>query len=83
MQIIKVKFINNGFATGRPYTYFSEDSVSIGDAVQINPQSRGIVTGVDVTEEEIKDYRDKVKVICGKIPAKKEPAPTEENGGNE
>lgn len=67
MNIIKVKFYNNSIAGGRAYTYFSKDPVVPGDIVQINSCSRGVVTEIDVSEEEIKDYRDKVKFIYGKV----------------
>lgn len=67
MNIIKVKFLKSGQPSGRAYTYFSKDPVAVGDTVQINSSSRGIVTAVAVPEEEIRDYRDKVKFIYGKV----------------
>lgn len=67
MNIIKVKFYNNGVARGGAYTYFSNESVVTGDIVQINSCSRGIVTEINIPEEEIKDYRDKVKFIYGRV----------------
>ena len=72
MNIIKVKFYKNGIAGGRAYTYFSKDPVAPGDIVQINSASRGIVTEIDVPEEEVKDYRDKVKFVYGKVEAEPE-----------
>ncbi|MDF2906806.1 MAG: hypothetical protein K0R34_2127 [Herbinix sp.] len=87
MNIIKVVFINNGIATGRHYTYFSKEKVEVGDTVQINSSSRGLVAEVDVPEEEIKNYKDKVKFIYGKVSDKQENSqeetPIEENGGIE
>ena len=65
-QLIKGRFLNDGIPTGRPYTYYSNESVETGDLVQINASARGVVTEVDVLEEEIKDFRDKVKFIHGK-----------------
>lgn len=67
MNIIKVKFIKAGQPSGRAYTYFSEKPVAPGDIVQINSASRGIVTEIDIPEEEIADYKDKVKFIYGKV----------------
>lgn len=67
MQIVKVKFINNSQPTGRAYTYFSEKPVVVDEKVQINQQMVGVVTEINVPEEEIKDYWDKVKFIYGKV----------------
>jgi hypothetical protein len=66
MNIIKVKFLKDGQPSGRAYTYFSENPLSVDDKVQINSVSVGVVTETDVPEEEIKDYRDKCKFIHGK-----------------
>ena len=65
MNIIKVKFMFNGEPKGRAYAYFSNDPVAVGDVVQVNMAAKGLVTEIDVPEEEIKDYRDKVKLIHG------------------
>lgn len=67
MQIIKVKFLKGEIPSGKAYTYFSDEDVSIGDLVQISSSAKGIVTGVDVLESEIEAFRDKVKTIKGKI----------------
>jgi|GEM_PF-1301805 hypothetical protein len=66
LNIIKVKFLRSGEPSGRPYTYFSEHPVVVGDKVEINSASVGVVTEIDVPEEEIVDYRDKCKYIHGK-----------------
>lgn len=87
MNIVKVRFINNAQPTGRAYTYYSKEKMAVGELVQINSQSKGIVTDVDIPEEEIESYKDKVKFIYGKAEEKamalSEEAPVEENGGNE
>lgn len=72
MNIIKVKFLKAGEPSGRAYTYFSDQPVAVDDKVQINLQSVGIVTQIDVPEDEIADYKDKVKFITGRYhePAK-------------
>lgn len=66
-QIIKVKFLRNDQPSGRAYTYFSEEEVFVGDLVQINSQAKGIVTEVDVPEEEIESFKNLVKFIHGKV----------------
>lgn len=66
MQLIKVKFLKSGEPSGKAYTYFSEQPVEVNDKVQINSVSVGIVTEVNVPEEEIAAYKDKVKSILGK-----------------
>lgn len=65
MQIIKVRFLKDGNLSGRAYTYYSPDSVSVGDTVQINSVATGIVVEVDVPEAEVEAYRDKIKTIMG------------------
>jgi small-conductance mechanosensitive channel len=67
MKIIKVQFLKGEIPSGRSYTYFSDEAVSIGDLVQINSSSRGIVTEIDVPKSEIETFRDKVKTIIGKV----------------
>jgi hypothetical protein len=66
VNIIKVKFLKAGEPSGRAYTYYSEKPVEVGDKVQINLQSVGIVTDINVPEDEIAPYKDKVKSIYGK-----------------
>lgn len=65
-NIIKVKFLKDGEPSGRAYTYYSKQPVEVGDKVQINLQSVGVVTHINVSEEEIAPYKDKVKFIYGK-----------------
>lgn len=65
-QLIKIKFLKNDTPQGRPYTYYSNEILKPGDLVQINESAKGVVTEVDVLEEEIKDFKDKVKFIWGK-----------------
>lgn len=72
MKIIKVRFLREGNPHGKPYTYYSPVNVAIGDTVQINSASTGVVTEVDVLEEEIAPYRDAVKTIIGLAETKTE-----------
>lgn len=67
MQIIKVRFLKNGTPSGMAYTYFSHEVVAVGDLVKVNLQATGIVTEIDISEESIKDFKDKVKFIHGKL----------------
>ena len=67
MQIIKVRFLKSGIPFGRNYTYYSEHPVSIGDTVKVNEQALGLVVDIDVPEEEIEGFRDKVKFVHGKV----------------
>lgn len=65
-QIIKVRFLKDGQPRGNAYTYYSKEIVKSGDLVQINSSAKGIVKEVDIPEEAIKDFKDKVKFIYGK-----------------
>lgn len=65
MQLIKVQFLKDTKPTGKAYTYFSP--VNPCDTVQINTAAKGVVVEVDVPEEEIAAYRDKVKCIVGLV----------------
>ena len=82
-QLIKAKFLKNDIPQGRPYTYYSKEIVKLGELVQINSQAKGVVVEVDVPDEEIKDFKDKVKTIIGKIEAKPQPKTFEEMQDNE
>lgn len=65
MQIIKVRFLRNGTENGKSYTYYSPVSVSVGDVVQINSTSTGVVVEVDVPELQVEPYKEKIKTIVG------------------
>lgn len=67
MNLIKARFIQNGEPQGRYYTYLSDIDVEIGDIVQLNEKGQGIVTHVDVPEEEVESFKDKLKTIIGKV----------------
>ena len=66
-MIIKVKFLKDNQPTGRPYSYYSNDVVAVGDTVQINESAKGVVAEIDVPEIEIEAFKDKVKTIVGKL----------------
>jgi len=65
-MIIRLRYLKDGLPTGRDYSYFSNDSVSVGDTVVISGTTKGIVTEVDVPEEDIELFKDRVKTIQGK-----------------
>lgn len=64
-MLIKVQFLKGDKPSGREYTYRSRSPVKVGDKVQINSAAKGIVTAVDVPEEEVTAFADKVKSIVG------------------
>ena len=72
MQIIKVKFLKDGIPSGRPYIYFSDGIVAVGDTVQINSSAKGIVDTIGVTESEILPHKDLIKTIVGKVEEKEQ-----------
>lgn len=68
-NIIKLRFIRNGQPQGREYTYYTPVEVSEGDIVEIEARegiAKGIVTQVNVPEEEIAPFKDRAKSIIGK-----------------
>lgn len=67
MQIIKVRFLNNGTPSGKSYTYYSPVKVSVGDTVQINSTATGIVVEVDVPEWQVEPYKEKIKTVVGLV----------------
>lgn len=66
-MLIKVQFLKEDKPSGREYTYRSDVPVKVGDKVQINSSAKGIVTEVDVPDEEVAAYADKVKFIIGVV----------------
>lgn len=65
MNLIKCRFLKDGQPTGKPYTYDSPVAVKPGDIVQISSSATGVVVEVNVPEEEVAEFRDKVKSIVG------------------
>lgn len=64
-MIIKAKFLKDGEPSGREYSYISDIEVQIGNMVILNDTSKGIVTEVDVPEEEVAAFADRLKKIVG------------------
>lgn len=65
-NVIKLKFINQGIAQGRAYTYFSNVEVEVDEVVSIDDKKQGIVTEINVPLTEIEPFKDKAKTILGK-----------------
>lgn len=71
-EIIKARFLRDGEPYGREYSYLTNEPVAVGDLVQAET-ARGVadlvVTGLNVPEEEVEAFKDKLKYIIGKKPA--------------
>lgn len=70
-NVIKVKFLRHGSAIGRAYTYYTPVEVQVGDVVELesrNGIAQGVVTEVNVPEEEILIFGPAAKSIIGKAP---------------
>lgn len=81
MNLIKAKFLRDGEAQGRAYTYISNIEVKIGDLVQLNEKGQGIVIETGVPESEVESFKDKLKTIIGKV--EKEPGLLNEDNREE
>ena len=72
LNIIKARFLRDGEPYGREYSYLTQQPVAVGDIVQAETQ-RGVadlvVTALNVPEEEVEAFKDKLKYIIGKKPA--------------
>ena len=74
-NLIRVQFLRGGQAFGREYTYRSPVDVEVGDMVEImnhNGLTKAIVTQVNVPEEEVESFKDKLKAIQGLIKEEQE-----------
>lgn len=70
-EIIKARFLRDGEPYGREYSYLTNEPVAVGDLVQAET-ARGVadlvVTALNVPEEEVEAFKDKLKYIIGKKP---------------
>lgn len=64
-MLIRCRFLKDGKPSGKDYTYRTTEVVKVGDVVQINSSAKGIVTEVEVPEEAVAAFADKVKSIVG------------------
>ncbi len=66
-NIVKVQYYSDdGRLSDRPYTYFTEDRLNVGDIVVVpvrDTTGKAKVTAVDVPATEIANFKDKVKTI--------------------
>lgn len=60
---IKVKFLKNGEPHGREYTYKATFPVCVGQEVILPGGGNGIVTEIDVPEEEVESFKGRIKEI--------------------
>ena len=65
-MFIKVRFLKDVSPSGRAYTYESSDNIRIGDEVSVRGTT-AVVTEINVPEEEVASYRNKIKKIDGKV----------------
>lgn len=68
-MLIRVQFLKGDKPSGRAYAYRTSEAVKVGDLVGLPNSAKGVVTEVDVPEEEVAAFADKVKSITGKINA--------------
>lgn len=60
---IKVKFLKNGETNGREYTYKATFPVRVGQEVLLPGGGNGIVTEINVPEESVESFKDRIKEI--------------------
>lgn len=60
---VKVKFLKNGEPNGREYTYKSTFTVRVGQEVILPGGGNGIVTEINVPEESVESFKDRIKEI--------------------
>ena len=65
MILIKARYLKADKPSGREYTFESDEMVKLGDVVIIG-KAQAVVTDVNVPEEEVLPFRDKLKKIDGK-----------------
>lgn len=71
MNLVKLKFLRDGEPSGKEYTYLTKDEdLKVGDIVQVSVPPMGVITQVDVPEEEVASFKDRLKTIVGKPKSK-------------
>ena len=68
-DVIKVQFVKDCKAGGREYTYYSPETVSVGDIVDVETAhgvTQAQVSQINVPLEEISRFADRAKAIIGK-----------------
>ena len=75
MQYVKVRVLKNGVPSGGEYTYSADDSIKVGDIVNLphfrlsesTNYPKGIVVGIVEDEKTIVVPLENVKAIIGKV----------------
>ena len=81
MQYVKVRVLKNGVPSGGEYTYSADDSIKVGDIVNLphfRPSEstnypKGIVVGVEVTASMVAVPLENVRRIIGLAEVEKTP----------
>lgn len=66
MNIVKCRFLKDGEPSGREYSYLANEELSVGDSVMadtVRGEADLVVTAVDVPEEEVEAFKDKLKYV--------------------
>jgi hypothetical protein len=74
-SIIKAKFLMDGKPISKEYSYLTKEPVAVGDIVQVQTNHGTAdlaVTAVNVPEEEVAAFKDRLKYIIGKKPQESE-----------
>ena len=66
MLIIKARYMKNGEIIGREYAFYANFLVKPGDTVEVG-KAQAVVTKVNVPEESILPFRDKLKRVERKV----------------
>lgn len=59
---IKAKYLKNDIPAGKAYTFETDVPVKIGDKISVG-KTQAVVEVVNVPEEEISGYKDKIKKV--------------------
>lgn len=73
-NVIKLRYLKDGEPQGKAYTYYTPVKVAVGDKVELGAFkagiAQGVVTEINVPQEEIGVFKDKAKSIIGKASLK-------------
>ena len=67
---IKVKFLQNGKPYGKERVYKTTFSVCVGQEVVLLGGGGGIVTKINIPEEEVEGFKDKIKEVESVVESK-------------
>lgn len=62
MIAIKARYLKNDLPVGKEYTFGSNELVKPGDVVKVG-NAKAVVTNVNVPDEEVESFRDKLKMV--------------------